>query len=166
MATSAGSFQDDLQHLISNHAFSNITKKYETKTDGLKHHSVGNGTPFKKFLRLRKLWTWLITDSWTLEYVGIFLAVAALASIGVILGLYHERPLTEWKHSTNLNTLLSILATILKGATLFTVGSCLGQSKWMWYHRKKRRLDRFQAFDAASRGPMGAIRLLLVFGFL
>lgn len=165
MTTSAGSSQDDLQHFISDRAFINITKKYETKIDELKHHSFGNEPPRRKFLRLRKLWTWLITDSWTLEYVGILLAVAALASIGIILGLYHKRPLTEWKHPINLNTLLSTLATILKGATLFTMGSCLGQSKWIWYHRKKRRLDRFQAFDAVSRGPMGATRLLLVLGF-
>lgn len=165
MATSAGSSKDDLQHFISDHAFINITKKYGTKINELKHYSVDNEPPRRKFLRLRELWTWLITDSWTLEYIGILLAVAALASIGIILGLYHERPLTEWKHSINLNTLLSILATILKGATLFTVGSCLGQSKWIWYHRKKRRLDRFQAFDAASRGPMGATRLLVVLGF-
>jgi len=129
MTTSADSSQSGLQHLIFDQAFINITRKYETKIDELKHHSAGNGPPRRKFLRLCKLWTWLITDSWTLEYVGILLAVAALASIGIILGLYHERPSTEWNHSINLNTLLSILATILKGATLFTVGSCLRQSK-------------------------------------
>ncbi len=131
MTTSAGSSQSDLQHLISDHPFINITRKYETKIDELKHHSAGNGPPRRKFLRLRKLWTWLITDSWTLEYVGILLAVAALASIGIILGLYYERPSTERKHSINLNMLLSTLELILKGATVFTVGSCLGQSKWI-----------------------------------
>ncbi len=35
MTTSADSSQSDLQHLISDHAFINITRKYETKIESL-----------------------------------------------------------------------------------------------------------------------------------
>lgn len=42
------------------------------------------------------------------------------------------------------------------------VGSAISQCKWLWYRQAKpRRLQDLQLFDDASRGPWGAIQLLL-----
>jgi hypothetical protein len=46
---------------------------------------------------------------------------------------------------------------------MLAVASALGQLKWAWYHRHRGLLQRFQTFDAASRGPLGAVTLLYQF---
>jgi Protein of unknown function (DUF3176) len=105
-------------------------------------------------------WKWLATDSWAMEYMGLTVAILALGSIGAILGIYDGRPLSDWPYSINMNTILSVLATALKGSMLLPVCACLSQLKWSWYYRSTRKLDFFEVFDAASRGPLGAALLL------
>jgi Protein of unknown function (DUF3176) len=105
-------------------------------------------------------WKWLATDSWAMEYMGLTIAILALGSIGAILGIYDGRPLSDWPYSINMNTILSVLATALKGSMLLPVCACLSQLKWSWYYRSTRKLDFFEVFDAASRGPLGAALLL------
>lgn len=105
-------------------------------------------------------WTWLVTDSWAMEYTGLAIAIATMGAIGAILGIFNGRPLSDWPYSLNLSTILSIFATVLKGSMLLPVCACLGQLKWSWYHHTSKRLDDFEVFDAASRGPLGAVVLL------
>ena len=125
----------------------------------LKASSTAEG--FKKARRrLERLWTWIATDSWTLEYAALMIAVASLASIGILFGIYGEHPASAWTYTVTLNSVLSTLATVMKGSMLLPVGACLSQLKWTWYHHEKRSLLHFQLFDAASRGPLGAASLL------
>ena len=99
-------------------------------------------------------------DSWILEYITIVLAIAAFGCIIAVLALYNGKPTTDWGYTISLNAVLSTLSTVMKGAILLPVGSALSQLKWCWYHRKQQPLQRFAAFDAASRGPLGAVTLL------
>ncbi|KAF7509001.1 hypothetical protein GJ744_008396 [Endocarpon pusillum] len=133
----------------------------ETKSclHALKDRSKAEGLK-KARSRLGRLWTWIATDSWTLEYAALLIAVASLASIGVLLGIYGERPTSAWTYTITLNSVLSTFATVMKGSMLLPVGACLSQLKWTWYHHEKRSLLHFQLFDAASRGPLGAASLL------
>lgn len=124
----------------------------------LKNSSAAEGS--KRAHRLERLWTWIATDSWTLEYAALTIAVASLASIGILLGVYGEQPTSIWTHTITLNSVLSTLATVMKGSMSLPVGACLSQLKWTWYHHEKRSLLHFRLFDAASRGPMGAASLL------
>ena len=124
--------------------------KDSSKTEGLK----------KVHNRLGRLWTWIATDSWTLEYVALMIAMTSLASIGILLGIYDEHPISAWTYTVTLNSVLSTLATVMKGSMLLPVGACLSQLKWTWYRHEKRSLLHFQLFDAASRGPLGAVSLL------
>ena len=108
----------------------------------------------------RSTWRhWLLSDSWAIEVLAAVVAAASLASIGAVLGVYNGRPATDWPHTIKLNTVLQILATLLKGSMLVAVCSCLSQLKWLHF-RRQRRLGDFQTFDAASRGPLGAAQLL------
>jgi Protein of unknown function (DUF3176) len=116
-------------------------------------HSKYNGK-YKKWLR------WLLSDSWALEYMAMTIAMAALAAIFIILILYNGKPLADWPHSIQLNTVLSTLATVVKGFLLLPVCACLSQLKWLWYTHKTKSLQDFQIFDAASRGPWGSLQLL------
>lgn len=87
-------------------------------------------------------------------------AIASFAAIIFILGMYDNRLLSSWPHDVQINTVLSALATLLKGSMLVSVCACLGQLKWTWYADRGQPLQDFQIFDGASRGPLGAAQLL------
>jgi hypothetical protein len=55
---------------------------------------------------------WVFLDSWTIEYLGMALAIISLAAIVATLGVYNGLPLQTWRHSIRLNTVLSTLATL------------------------------------------------------
>jgi len=107
-----------------------------------------------------KFWDWVL-DSWALSYAALSLSFALLASVLFILGYYNGRPLSDWQHPLSFNTVLSILATVMKGSTMLATTTALSQSKWTWYHTSKRPLQDFRVFDDASRGPLGAAQLLV-----
>jgi hypothetical protein len=103
---------------------------------------------------------YLMSDSWTLEYVAMAISIIALICIAVMLSLYDKKTLSSWSHVISLNTVLSTLGTIMKGFLMIPVCSCLGQLKWLWFSRNAQALHDFQLFDQASRGPWGSTLLL------
>lgn len=107
----------------------------------------------------RKVWNWFL-DSWTLNYAALLLAVFSLAITIFILGYYNGKPLSRWQQPVSFNTILSLLATAIKGSTMLATATALSQSKWLWYHTGQHPLQDFSIFTDASRGPLGAAQLL------
>jgi hypothetical protein len=106
------------------------------------------------------IYRWCL-DSWLLEYLSLAISLASLVAIFTVLFLFHNEPYSKWQSEIGINAVLSIIATVLKGTPLLATASALGQLKWMWYHDTSRPLRDLQIFDSASRGPFGAICLLL-----
>ncbi|TID25690.1 hypothetical protein E6O75_ATG03553 [Venturia nashicola] len=77
----------------------------------------------------------------------------------LLLFLYDSKPVFEW-HGASLNSFVSVFATISKTLLLMAVSSCLGQWKYIYFYREKRKLIEFDVFDGASRGPEGSFHLL------
>ena len=134
---------------------------------------LDNGTKSEKQKRKQRTltdaqqgWTWLVTDSWSLECLGMLIAISSLLSIVAVLLRFNKHPITDWHYVINPNAVLSILGTVLKGSMLVAVCACLGQLKWSWYNGDSQSLRDFQTFDAASRGPFGAIGLLWTLKFI
>jgi hypothetical protein len=100
-------------------------------------------------------------DTWLLEYLFLAFSIACVVTIYAILFHFNDKALRTWHSKLSVNTVLSIIGTAMKGSTLLATGSALGQSKWTWYYHIGRRLKDFQTFDAASRGPFGALFFLL-----
>ncbi|KAI0179429.1 hypothetical protein GGR52DRAFT_536157 [Hypoxylon sp. FL1284] len=98
-------------------------------------------------------------DSWLLEYLALALSIACLVAIFAILFYFHNKILNDWHFGLSINTILSILGTALKGASLLATSSALGQLKWTWYSSTPQSLRHLQTFDDASRGPLGALLL-------
>lgn len=103
---------------------------------------------------------WFFLDSWALECIAMIIAVAALLAIAITLIVYNGKPLDDWPYSIQLNTVLSTLATTMKGFLLMPVCASVSQLKWLWYTRGPRSLYDFQLFELATRGPWGAAQLL------
>lgn len=116
---------------------------------------------------------------WKWETASCFLAVGSLLAIIATVYPYNGHPLPQWPYGLSINSLISIYTTIMKAAMYsilaqgtyihrvmnlvlgpdFIIG--LGQLKWTWFGTP-RRLDHLESFDDASRGALGAAKLLWV----
>ena len=74
----------------------------------------------------RGKWTRRLSDSWAIEYASVGLAVACLVAILTILFYFDGRALTELRSALKINTMLSVLATAVKGCVLIAFTSAMG----------------------------------------
>ena len=105
-------------------------------------------------------WRKLISDTWHLEYAAVATSFASLAAIFGSLAYYNGKTLFSW-HSITLNAVVSLLATVAQSKTAFSVGSCFGQYRWIWFSKRENRLSDFHLVGQASRDPGGVLQLLL-----
>ncbi|KAH7357596.1 hypothetical protein BKA66DRAFT_370493, partial [Pyrenochaeta sp. MPI-SDFR-AT-0127] len=97
---------------------------------------------------------------WWWEVLAALLGLISTVLIVAILASMDGKPLSKWRTSAiQPNSLVAIFSTIARSSLLVPLAECLGQLKWS-YFEKKKRLDHFQSFDSASRGPWGACRFL------
>lgn len=163
----SASRETDMQSLVGHRSpvSSPVNLPDGTQANSSEHHLDRNAGHRTHFRRLCRVWNWFFTDTWALEYAAMTLAITTLSGIAIVLGVYGERVSSNWTYSITINTVLSTLASIMKGTMMLSVGSCLGQLKWTWYHPRKWTLHTFQIFDSASRGPMGSLWLLYTLQF-
>lgn len=97
---------------------------------------------------------------WWWETGSAFLTTACTMIIVTILFLMDGKPVTEWKFRfIQPNSAVAVFSTIAKSSLLFPLAECMGQLKWA-YFETPRPVSRLEYFDAASRGPWGAAKLL------
>ncbi len=63
--------------------------------------------------------------------------------------------------AAKLNTAVSILATLSRASVIFVAASVVAQQKWLKFVRSRDPLSLMLPYDDATRGPLGAISLLL-----
>lgn len=88
----------------------------------------------------------------------------AMGAIVVILKLYDQKPLPQWRFSITINSLVALFSTISKAALLIPIAEGLSQLKWLWFAERPKKLFDFEAFDKASRGSWGSLQLLGTIG--
>jgi len=96
---------------------------------------------------------------WRWEMAALVLAAGLVGAMYGILAHFNNREVPRWPVSINLNTLVSLFATVFRAATLAAVAEVIGQLKWTWFRRPRSLLD-LQRFDQASRGAYGSLLLL------
>lgn len=101
-----------------------------------------------------------VVTSWTWELLSCLLAIGALIGILVVLKQFNGKSLQDWPYHFTINTLVSILVTIIKVAIVVPLAEGISQLKWSWYKRRENALADMVVFDSASRGIFGASRLL------
>ena len=112
-------------------------------------HRADHGSPFE------------VLKDWWLEILSCIITVAALIAIVAIIYPYQAQPLPQWPYSISINTLIAVMATIMKAAMLLITAEGLSQLKWSWFQKRQQRpLLDLAKYDMASRGPLGSIRLL------
>ncbi|KAK1531655.1 hypothetical protein CPAR01_11304 [Colletotrichum paranaense] len=93
-------------------------------------------------------------ESWAL--VGGIISFTAMV---VLLARFDGKPIFTWNGVT-LNTVVSILSVTMKAAVAFVLSECLAQWKWILFTREDRPLMDFDRIDAATRGPLGSLRII------
>jgi hypothetical protein len=102
----------------------------------------------------------VISLNWAIEILSLVISIASTVAAIVVLGLYDRRPQSDWQHDITLNTIVSILAVVIKASLLTATASCISQLKWTRFVEHERALVELEAFDAASRGIGGSLRLI------
>lgn len=103
--------------------------------------------------------TWPVFK-WSWEVIALLLSIGCQAALIVILRRMSDRPLYEWTAMISLNAMISIITLCSRFLLLFPVEAAISQLKWLHLRRPQRTLD-FELFDQATRGPIGALQLLV-----
>lgn len=97
---------------------------------------------------------------WWWEAISIVVTALSLLAIVLTLRLYQDQPLPDWPYDISINTLVSLFVVFMKGSIAVILTSGIGQLKFDWFKKAPKPLSHIAAFDEASRGPLGAIRLM------
>jgi hypothetical protein len=106
-----------------------------------------------------------ILKRWLLEILSWLLSAACMFAIIAVLVVLKDQKLTKWslaeKTGLTLNAYISVLSKIAGAALILPVSEALGQLKWSWFLGHSRQMWDYEIFDNASRGPWGALLLLI-----
>ncbi|PLN78358.1 hypothetical protein BDW42DRAFT_187476 [Aspergillus taichungensis] len=94
----------------------------------------------------RSLWL----DTWLLEGIALAFSIACLVAIFGVLAAYDNKKRPQLAYKITLNTIISVLATGCKSSLIL--------------NPTQRRLFGMQSFDAASRGPLGSLMIIIDHG--
>lgn len=109
----------------------------------------------------------ILVDAWNAWWVGE--TIAALLSLGclavvvwILVDIGSEgKKLSDWGLSWSPNSMVSTFVNASRFLVLFVVAECVGQFGWLYYQGGARPLGELEAFDAASRGPLGSALFVL-----
>lgn len=115
-----------------------------------------------RFARFRKAIIDLVIDWWLWEIISWCMCALCTLAIALLLGYYNGKAVPDrWPLGITLNAYIAILSGIAKFTLAVPVDSLIGQLKWHWMAQRPRPLLDFERFDDASRGPWGALMLLI-----
>ncbi|KFZ16751.1 hypothetical protein V501_02077 [Pseudogymnoascus sp. VKM F-4519 (FW-2642)] len=96
---------------------------------------------------------------WAQEYAALLGSFASFIAMVALLAAFDGKVVTTWNGVT-LNAVVSILSLIMKASLAYVLAECLAQWKWVLFAREARPLIDFDRIDAATRGPLGSLRVL------
>ncbi|KAF4259981.1 hypothetical protein CNMCM8812_005661 [Aspergillus fumigatus] len=99
-------------------------------------------------------------SEWLLESISSLMALGLLLGIAIIFWYMDNKPLSAWRGPISLNATISILTTACTAMLMHGVSTFIGQSKWLHFKNRPRKLADLETFDGASRGVWGSILLL------
>ncbi|KAJ0309417.1 hypothetical protein COL516b_002661 [Colletotrichum fioriniae] len=98
-------------------------------------------------------------SAWGPEYWALVGGIISFTAMVVLLAHFDGKPISTWNGVT-LNAVVSILSVTMKAAVAFVLSECLAQWKWILFTREDRPLMDFDRIDAATRGPLGSLRII------
>jgi hypothetical protein len=96
---------------------------------------------------------------WWWEAICCIVALGALLAIVAIIRVHESKPLPQWRYGLTVNAIISAFMVVLKAAAGLVLAQGISHLKWVAAARPQS-LSSFIAHDEASRGPLGALKLL------
>ncbi|EXJ95578.1 hypothetical protein A1O1_00700 [Capronia coronata CBS 617.96] len=127
---------------------------FSAMTSATPHHH--SSTP-----KIPSWWSRLSLDNWAWEIGASILCLCILAAIAGVLFGYNGRTVPDLPDGLTLNAIISFLATLAKATLMVVLAAAIRQEKWLWFVDEPRPLSTVDAFEEASRGPLGSLMLLL-----
>jgi hypothetical protein len=126
-------------------------------------HEVGLLTPELELLpnaQRQKPSAWYTPHGWLWEISSMIASICCTLALAILLHRVQDQPYEDWRFYIGLNPTISALTTVARGTLLLSVSACLSQGKWLHFV-KQSRLHAMDVFDQASRGPLGALTIVL-----
>ena len=102
-----------------------------------------------------------LLKSWWSEILCCLISIACLVALGLVLRAYDGQLLPAWSGGITLNTVVALLSTVCRTMFVLAASQALSQAKWNWFKLSPRPLTDLCAFDDASRGPWGSLKLVV-----
>lgn len=129
------------------------------KTESCTSFSMNPGSVAPSVKHPRESWA---DSHWMLESLALLISFISLFAMFILLVKFNNRQLHKWHSAITLNTIVAITSLVSKAALIPPPANGLSQLRWMWYrHGSSRRLIDFEYFDATSRGPWGALVMII-----
>ncbi|RDW90853.1 DUF3176 domain-containing protein [Aspergillus mulundensis] len=106
-------------------------------------------------------WWWKKLDTWLFEILAMIFSLTCCIAIVCILVTFNGEPQPEFAYGLTLNAIISTLATASKSSLIYVISACIGQLKWIGVYKRRKQIYNMELFDSASRGPLGAIFMVL-----
>lgn len=110
---------------------------------------------------------WTLLKIWRMELLSWCLSAVALALLVSVLYAFNGKDPSKIRilnhtgsSGLNLNTIVSILAITIRAALIYPVAESISQLKCVWFNDSGRKLEDFESYDEASRGPWGSFKML------
>ncbi|KAI0803535.1 hypothetical protein GGR55DRAFT_387037 [Xylaria sp. FL0064] len=126
---------------------------------------ISSGKPFlsSSSSSIKKSFTLTSSASWIPEIIAVTVALGAVGSIMGVLAKFNGHALPEWPYYITLNALIAVLAAVTTAAMNISLQNSMSQLKWIRFKESRTRLSDMEAFDEASCGTWGAVKLLFTF---
>lgn len=72
--------------------------------------------------------------TWLWQILAITGSALSMTVIGILLTCFNNRPIFDWNGVT-LNVIIAIFSVMSKSMLAYTLSECLGQAKWLGFHR-------------------------------
>ena len=129
----------------------------------LKPLSNARSVPSKRrpHAKWRSLYEKVFTGWWLWEILAIVLGASSFVVLIILLSVCDGHAVPRLPLRISLNGIVSILTTVSKTSMLFSITATISQFKGLTFSGWTRQLKDLQIYDEASRGPLGASRLLI-----
>jgi hypothetical protein len=98
--------------------------------------------------------------TWIPDVICLLIGIGAIASIIGVLAHFNGRTLPAWPYSITLNTIIALLTALANGTLAVPLSNGISQMKWDHFKKDRPFLTDLDLFDQASRGPLGAFKLI------
>jgi len=110
-------------------------------------------------------WLQRADNLWIYELTGALLSVACFVALVAVLKQADGNEQSKWIFNyLTLNGFIALITTVMRASMTIGVAAGLSQLKWNHFSgrgMRGRRFEQLNAFDQASRGPFGSLKLIL-----